>query len=77
MDEKRKNIIKSILKFLKDEIDGSALDAEQKECIDVARQCLENTYEISESLDSAVDLVTLFSVKKVEVMLSFKHVMAI
>lgn len=67
MDEERKSIIKSILRFLRDEIKGTILDAEQKECIDVARQCLENTYEISDSLDTAVDLSTLFNIKKVEV----------
>lgn len=66
MDEGRKNVIKSILRFLRDEINGTSLDAEQKECIDVARQCLENTYELQNSLDSAVDLLSLFKVTKAE-----------
>lgn len=67
MDEGRKTIVKSILRFLKDEINGTALDSEQKECIDVARQCLESTYEISNSLDSAPDLLSIFEVKNAEV----------
>lgn len=67
MDDDKKTIIKSILRYLRDEINGSNLDAEQKECIDVARQCLENTYEITDSLDSAVDLTALFNLKKVDV----------
>lgn len=67
MDDGRKNIVKSILKFLRDEMNGTNLDSEQKECLDVARQCLENTYEITNSLDFAIDLLTLFDVKKAEV----------
>lgn len=68
MDFDRKTIVKSILRFLQDEINGPNLDSEQKECIDVARQCLENTYEIASiSCDSAPELIKLFAAKKLEV----------
>lgn len=67
MEEGRRNIIKSILRFLRDEINGNNLDAEQKESIDVARQCLESTYEVYNSPSEAVDLLSLFNVKEPEV----------
>lgn len=67
MEEGRRNIIKSILRFLRDEINGNNLDSEQKESIDVARQCLESTYEVYNIHSDAVDLLSLFNVKEPEV----------
>ncbi|XP_022914411.1 small glutamine-rich tetratricopeptide repeat-containing protein alpha-like isoform X2 [Onthophagus taurus] len=64
MDDIKLQIIKSILRFLRDEIEHSTLDAEQKESLDVARQCLESTYEVDgndlASLANADDLNLMF-----------------
>lgn len=67
MDNAKLNIVRSILRFLREEIEHSRLDAEQKESLDVARQCLESTYEVDgndrSALADAQDLYSLFHVK--------------
>lgn len=53
MDKEKLDIVKSILRFLRDEIESTKLDMEQKESLEVAKQCLESTYEI-DSGDASV-----------------------
>lgn len=53
MNKEKGDIVKSILRFLRDEIEGSQLDMDQKESLEVAKQCLESTYEI-DSADTTV-----------------------
>lgn len=74
MEKEKADIVKSILRFLREEIENTKLDMEQKESLEVAKQCLESTYDIDSS-DSAVytestNLFNLFNVTT-EVRLKF------
>lgn len=70
MDVDKKRVVKSILKFIKDELAGTSLDGEQKESLDVARQCLETTYETSSESLTDVDDITVHFQKKPDVPVS-------
>lgn len=66
MESAKTDVVKSILRFLHTEIESSKLDMEQKESLEVAKQCLESTYEIDAGdpsvLSDALNLYTLFNV---------------
>lgn len=68
MDVDKKRMVRSILRFIKDELSGPSLDPEQKESLDVARQCLETTYDVnsSEPLSDVEDLKAFFQAPKDE-----------
>lgn len=44
MEDLRKEIVRSIIDFLASEQSGSDLDADQRDAVEVAIQCLENAY---------------------------------
>ncbi|GJQ68180.1 putative homodimerisation domain of SGTA [Trypoxylus dichotomus] len=66
MAKQKIDIVKSILRFLHDEIESTKLDMDQKESLEVAKQCLESTYDI-DSADNSIytgsaNLFNLFNV---------------
>lgn len=63
--ENRKKLVKGIIKFLLDEMESSDLDAERKESLEVAVQCLETCYDLDgqRSAPCEVDLVKLVEQK--------------
>lgn len=61
MNTVKRDVILSIIKHLREECDNSDLDPEQQESVDVARQCLETTYEVDENaVVQAKDLKEIF-----------------
>lgn len=61
MNTVKRDVILSVIKYLREECNNSELDPEQQESVDVARQCLETTYEVDDNaVVLAKDLKTVF-----------------
>lgn len=61
MDDTRKLVVKSIIKFLVPEVNSAQLDADQRDAVEVAIQCLETAYNLEGHRNDpdSVDLIEL------------------
>lgn len=61
LQNKKTKLVKSIIRFLRDESESIELNADQKECVEVAVQCLESAYNLEgapyKDVPSILDLV--------------------
>lgn len=61
IQKKKIRLVRSVINFLKQEVDSSDLDGDQKEAVEVAVQCLETAYDLENKPDSkdAINLLDL------------------
>jgi hypothetical protein len=76
--EAKRTLIYAILKFLRDELKQENINADLKESLEVASQCLESSYEIAiddeickNNFDSGLDLLAIAEKSVVKVFKSF------
>lgn len=63
MEDTHRVVVKSIIKFLVPEVKSTQLDADQRDAIEVAIQCLETAYNLEghRNDSDAIDLTELIS----------------
>ncbi|CAG9760375.1 unnamed protein product [Ceutorhynchus assimilis] len=64
MDTRKQILVNSLISFLQDELNGTGLDKEKKESLEVAIQCLETTFEVDgANIGEKVELLPLIKLK--------------